>query len=187
MLVFTIQVTFLLLLGLLIGVFVGWLLKGFAVNSRKREAALAAERLERSLADTRKALNDCEGKLRTKHVKAHAQTVHAEQPASTPLPQEIAEELPEQIVEPPKFLDAPQGKPDDLKQIRGVGKKLEKTLNGLGIYHFHQVAAFTPQHVAWVDEHLRFRGRIEREGWIEQARILAAGGDTEFSTRYQRD
>ncbi len=75
------------------------------------------------------------------------------------------------------------GVPDDLKKISGVGPKLEKTLHGLGIFHFSQIAEFTPDNVAWVDRHLRFKGRIDRENWIEQARVLAAGGETEFSKR----
>jgi len=84
----------------------------------------------------------------------------------------------------PSALSGPDGgSADDLKKISGVGPKLEKTLNGLGIYHFAQIAAFTPDNVAWVDRHLRFKGRIERENWIEQAKVLATGGETEFSRR----
>jgi len=84
----------------------------------------------------------------------------------------------------PEGLSAPRGgSADDLKKISGVGPKLEKTLNGLGIFHFSQIAEFTPDHVAWVDKYLRFKGRIERENWIEQAKVLAAGGETEFSRR----
>jgi len=84
----------------------------------------------------------------------------------------------------PEALSGPRGgSADDLKKISGVGPKLEKTLNGLGIFHFSQIAAFTPDHVAWVDQNLRFKGRIEREKWIEQAKVLATGGETEFSRR----
>ncbi|MGI9488308.1 MAG: hypothetical protein ACR2RF_20995 [Geminicoccaceae bacterium] len=84
---------------------------------------------------------------------------------------------------PEALAQARGGVADDLKKISGVGPKLEKTLNGLGIYHFAQIAAFTPDNVAWVDRHLRFKGRIEREKWIDQAKTLAAGSDTEFSRR----
>lgn len=76
---------------------------------------------------------------------------------------------------PPRALSAPEGDPDDLKQISGIGAGIEKTLHGLGIFHFRQIAAFTPDNVAWINRHLRFKGRIEREHWIEQARALAAG------------
>ena len=72
---------------------------------------------------------------------------------------------------------------DDLKMIKGVGPKLEDTLNGLGIYHFDQIAAWKPEHVSWVDEYLKFKGRIVRDDWIAQATSLAEGGETEFSKR----
>jgi len=78
---------------------------------------------------------------------------------------------------------ARDGGPDDLKKLKGVGPKLEQTLNELGFFHFDQIAAWTDEHVAWVDTRLKFKGRIERDGWIEQAKILAAGGETEFSKR----
>ena len=82
--------------------------------------------------------------------------------------------------ERPKPLDAPNGAADDLKKISGVGPKLEERLNGLGIYHYSQIAAFTPENVAWVDGYLSFKGRITRDDWIGQAGMLMAGaGDGE--------
>jgi NADH-quinone oxidoreductase subunit E len=86
---------------------------------------------------------------------------------------------------PPESLAAPDGEPDDLKRISGIGPGIEKTLHELGVFHFRQIAAFTPQNVAWVNRRLRFKGRIEREDWIGQARTLAAGGETDFSQRQQ--
>ncbi|WP_299023793.1 endonuclease [uncultured Sulfitobacter sp.] len=76
----------------------------------------------------------------------------------------------------------PEGK-DDLKLISGVGPKLEGTLNDLGIYHFDQVAKFQKADIEWVDARLRFKGRIERDDWMSQAKILAEGGETEFSKK----
>jgi len=60
-------------------------------------------------------------------------------------------------------------KVDDLKRIKGVGVVLEKTLNDLGIYQFAQVAKFDKKTIAWVDERLKFKGRIERDNWVKQA------------------
>ena len=74
----------------------------------------------------------------------------------------------------PAGLDAPKGEADDLKKIGGVGPKLEGTLNELGIYHFWQIAEFTPDNVAWVDGYLSFKGRIDRDDWIGQAKTFAA-------------
>lgn len=88
----------------------------------------------------------------------------------------------------PEMLEGPRaGGPDNLKEIRGVGPKLEQLLHGLGIYHFDQVANWTADEVAWVDANLKgFKGRVSRDGWVEQARILAAGGETEFSKRVDK-
>ena len=75
----------------------------------------------------------------------------------------------------PELLSEPQGEADDLKKISGVGPKLEEKLNGLGIFHYSQIAAFTPENVAWVDDELSFKGRIDRDDWIGQAKALAEG------------
>lgn len=75
----------------------------------------------------------------------------------------------------PETLSAPRaGGKDDLKRLSGVGPKLEATLNGLGIYHFDQIASWDHDAVAWVDDNLSFKGRIDREGWIAQAAKLVA-------------
>jgi len=63
--------------------------------------------------------------------------------------------------------------PDDLKRISGVGPKLEGTLNKLGIYSFEQIASWKKAERQWVDEYLRFKGRIERDEWVKQAKALA--------------
>jgi predicted flap endonuclease-1-like 5' DNA nuclease len=76
---------------------------------------------------------------------------------------------------PPPPLPAPEGEPDDLKLISGIGPTIERTLHALGIYHFRQIAELSPDNVAWIDQRLRFRGRIQREDWIGQAQRLARG------------
>ena len=65
------------------------------------------------------------------------------------------------------------GKKDDLKKIKGVGPKLEGTLNGLGIYHFDQISKWTQKEIDWVDDFLSFKGRIDRDQWISQAKKLS--------------
>ncbi|MDK3016193.1 NADH-quinone oxidoreductase subunit NuoE [Pseudodonghicola flavimaris] len=88
----------------------------------------------------------------------------------------------------PEILSAARdGGADDLKLLKGVGPKLEGMLNDLGIYHYDQIAAWTAAEIAWVDARLAFKGRIERDGWIEQARQLAAGEETEFAKRAKDD
>lgn len=88
----------------------------------------------------------------------------------------------------PAALKGPRGgKADDLKQIKGVGPKMEKTCNSLGFYHFDQIAAWSKDEIAWVDANLEgFRGRVTRDTWVAQAKILAAGGTTEFSKKVDK-
>ena len=75
----------------------------------------------------------------------------------------------------PKKAAAPKAAPaaDDLKKLSGVGPALEKKLIEAGVTTFAQIAAWTPEDVAAMDEKLSFKGRIEREGWIAQAADLA--------------
>ncbi len=90
-------------------------------------------------------------------------------------------------VQPDNLTEARDGKADDLKMLKGVGPKLEQKLNELGVFHYDQIADWKPEHVAWVDARLKFKGRIERDGWIEQAGKLASGEETEFAERAKED
>ncbi|MDE0256328.1 MAG: hypothetical protein OYG32_16165, partial [Rhodospirillaceae bacterium] len=77
----------------------------------------------------------------------------------------------------PPALDAPRGgKADALTGIKGLGPKIERALHGIGIFHFDQIAAWTPDQRAWVSEALKLGGRIERGNWIAQAAALAEAG-----------
>jgi predicted flap endonuclease-1-like 5' DNA nuclease len=78
------------------------------------------------------------------------------------------------------------GTPQDLKRIRGIGVLIEKKLNQLGVTSYDHIANWTAQDIERISQSLDFKGRIERENWIEQARILSAGGHTEFSRRVDR-
>lgn len=69
---------------------------------------------------------------------------------------------------------------DDLKLISGVGPKIEGTLHELGIFTFAQVAAWKKAEREWVDGYLNFKGRIERDDWVKQAKALAKGGVAEY-------
>lgn len=72
----------------------------------------------------------------------------------------------------PKPVDRPDT-PDDLKAIGGIGPKLEKVLNGLGVWTYAQIAGLSESEVLWLDEHLGFRGRIVRDDWLKQAAALS--------------
>lgn len=87
----------------------------------------------------------------------------------------------------PTGLAAPRGEGgDDLKLIRGIGQQNEARLHALGVWHFDQIAAWTPAESQWVGGYLAFPGRIEREDWVGQAAVLARGGMTEFAERASR-
>lgn len=77
---------------------------------------------------------------------------------------------------PAALAGARNGQPDDLKLISGVGPVLEQLCHRLGFYHFDQVAAWTSDEIAWVDENLEgFKGRVTRDDWVGQAKLLAQG------------
>ena len=84
----------------------------------------------------------------------------------------------------PKGIASPRGgTPDDLQQISGVGPKIELTLHSLGIFHFDQIAGWTAEEAQWIDDHLKFKGRIARDEWIKQARQFSSGRVNERARR----
>ncbi|MBO6895306.1 MAG: NADH-quinone oxidoreductase subunit E [Roseibium sp.] len=144
----------------------------FAAKAEKKAEAPVAEKAAAPAA--KKAEAPAKKAAAKPAAKKKAEPAKAETDASP-----VAEKAPEVLKE------ARGGKPDDLKKLKGVGPKLESTLHELGFFHFDQVASWGPEEVAWVDSRLKFKGRIERDGWIEQAKILASGEDTEFSKRVE--
>ncbi|NKX44339.1 NADH:ubiquinone oxidoreductase [Roseicyclus persicicus] len=127
--------------------------------------------------------------------KAHGKPVHAA-PAAAPAPAKApaaaaapapAAPASAEGARPAGLSAARAGGADDLKRIKGIGPKLEQLCNSLGFYHFDQIAAWTPAEVAWVDDNLEgFKGRVTRDNWVEQAKLLAAGGQTEFSRKVDK-
>lgn len=106
-------------------------------------------------------------------------------PEPAPAPEPAAD--PGDGKKPETLAAARDGGPDNLKEIKGVGPKLEALLNSMGFYHFDQVASWGADEVAWVDQNLQgFKGRVSRDDWVAQAKILAAGGETEFSKKVDK-
>jgi len=85
------------------------------------------------------------------------------------------------------LFERPAGEPDDLKLISGVGPVLEGKLHALGITTYAQVAKFKKADIAKVDEVLNFKGRIERDEWVKQAKALAKGGVEEYRKVFGKD
>jgi predicted flap endonuclease-1-like 5' DNA nuclease len=82
-------------------------------------------------------------------------------------------------------IPAAVGSPDDLLQIKGVGPKLNDLLIGLGVRRFDQIANWGASEIAKVDEHLgAFKGRIDRDLWVEQSGLLARGAIAEFEAKF---
>jgi predicted flap endonuclease-1-like 5' DNA nuclease len=156
----------------LIGCLIGWLVKFASTGS---EPALA----------TAGAVGS--GTVAARATASAAPVAAAREPAPQPAEPQAAPALPDEAAHagqrPAGYLAARAAGADDLKRIKGIGRQNEARLNALGIWHFQQIADWTPDNVTWVGSYLAFPGRIDREDWVAQAKVLAAGGDTEFSKR----
>ena len=127
-------------------------------------------------------------------VKQAAQATSKAKPVSKAEPAKAAKDAKSNAAAPqgpgkkPRTMKAPRkAGADDLKMIKGVGPKMEQLLNKLGFFHFDQVAKWTPEEVSWVDQNLEgFKGRVSRDNWVEQAGVLASGGETEFASRVKK-
>lgn len=77
----------------------------------------------------------------------------------------------------PQTLSSPRGGgADNLKQIKGIGPKIEASLHAMGIFHIDQIAGWNKANIDWVEAQLAFKGRIRRERWVEQAVELGKVG-----------
>jgi|APTNR8051073442_1049403.scaffolds.fasta_scaffold05161_9 predicted flap endonuclease-1-like 5' DNA nuclease len=182
MLYVMVQMWLWLTLAALLGFVVGWIIRGRMLTSRFSD-------VEDDVLMIQAARDRAEQDNKRLTARVMALEAAASRPAAPAAGADASEILfpPEDDDETltvgvrPPALKAPRGgEADNLKQIHGIGSKLEDVLHQLGIYHFDQIAHWKQEHVAWVDDYLRFRGRIEREEWIKQARVLsarAASGD----------
>jgi len=195
------EIWVLLILAALLGLLAGWLIFG------RRETVVAAggansDALQAELDQCRAAHVDKDDRIAQLEAQLISAEMGAEEPttapavAAVPAPEPEAEpastdfdgdgveEGTDEGVKPETLTEARDGGADDLKRIKGIGPKLEQLCNRLGFYHFDQIAAWTADEVAWVDANLEgFKGRVTRDNWVEQAKLLAGGGETEFSKR----
>ncbi|MBL9051650.1 MAG: NADH-quinone oxidoreductase subunit NuoE [Tabrizicola sp.] len=141
----------------------------------------ASAQLAVDIADTVKRIDGTEVPLSTPWLGVSAKPVKsAPKAAAKPAAKPAVEKASAAAGKPkkPKALKAARkGKADDLKLILGVGPKLEELCHKLGFFHFDQIAEWSAEEIAWVDENLEgFKGRVTRDKWVAQAKILAAGG-----------
>jgi hypothetical protein len=168
----------LILLAALLGLFAGWLIWG-----GRRQTFVNDGDLVRAKADLEKCLETNRAKDATIGQLEARLSGLADGLGSG---QRLVGGIDEGVM--PVRLDAPRaGKADDLKRIKGIGPELERLCNRLGFWHFDQIAAWTSDEIAWVDANLEdFKGRVTRDAWVKQAKILASGGETEFSKRVDK-
>jgi predicted flap endonuclease-1-like 5' DNA nuclease len=76
------------------------------------------------------------------------------------------------------------GKPDNLRRLIGIGPVNEKLLKAQGVTSFAQIAGWTAADIKRIEDVMNFDGRIARERWIEQAKLLAAGNEKEFAKQF---
>lgn len=191
------QMFWYLLIAFLLGLALGWILWGH-LRSRisELESEIArlrgeADRLKaeldacgRARAEVERRLREAEAALASTRARATAVPQPATSLISAPATKAPAPKKPTA----PKKAAAPKVaapvKPDNLRRMIGIGPVNEKKLNGLGIRTFAQIAAWTAADIKRVEAVLEFDGRIDRERWIEQARLLAAGDEKEFLRRF---
>ncbi|MGR3468117.1 MAG: hypothetical protein ACU0CI_09565 [Shimia sp.] len=200
------EIWVLLILAALIGLLAGWLIwgrrevvQGDGAGDAQLRADLERCRSLHNEKDARIAALEADV-ASARMAQEAAESAPPPTPAVTPSPAYVGE-APEGVdydgdgvVEgadegvKPATLDGPRGgTADDLKRIRGIGPKLEQLCFRLGFYHFDQIAAWTDAEVAWVDANLEgFKGRVSRDEWVPQAKLLAEGGETDFSRRVDK-
>ena len=117
-------------------------------------------------------------------VAAKPAATKAAKPAAT---KAAAKPAAKAAAKPAVLAKARAGGADNLKMIKGVGPVLEKALHTTGVFHFDQVGAWTKDDAEWFDDNVKgANGRVIRDGWVKQAKILAKGGTTEFSARVKK-
>jgi predicted flap endonuclease-1-like 5' DNA nuclease len=150
-------------------------------------AAVAAEPAKAKAAPKPKAAAPVKA---AETVKAAAKTTAAKPAAAKPAVDKAADApkaaKPKAVkAAGPARLKAPRkGKADDLKEIEGIGPALEKLVNEMGFFHFDQIAGWTDADVALIDSEMKtFKGRITRDRWVAQAKIIVTEGLEAFRER----
>jgi predicted flap endonuclease-1-like 5' DNA nuclease len=113
----------------------------------------------------------------------------AVKPAPEPVAMPVAEPVAEIAAPAPAPAPAPvPASADDLARIKGVGPKLVALLGELGVTSYAQIAAWSEADITRIDTQLgRFAGRITRDQWVEQAKLLGAGDETGFTEKFGRN
>ncbi|MEH7827281.1 NADH-quinone oxidoreductase subunit NuoE [Gemmobacter denitrificans] len=142
------------------------------------------------IGDTVKRIDGTEVPILTPWRQTAAPAAAVPAPAAPVAPQKEETEAPVAVAvvsegtKPQALTAARDGKADDLQKIEGIGPKLEQLCHDLGIFHFDQIANWGAAEIAWMDSNLKgFRGRVTRDKWVAQAKIIVEQGMEEFLRR----
>jgi large subunit ribosomal protein L21 len=176
---FSLQIIVLICAAFVIGIIVGYVLRrSYFLPADKSRADGESGVLLKSRADMKRTSLLARGSTSAsrKPARKPAAVAQPKAPAAPAAPE------PEKAAKPPQAehiapetnaAAAPANRsPDNLQDIKGIGAVLEKKLNKMGIQNFDQIAAWTEADIDRVDRTLNFRGRIQREQWVEQARAM---------------
>jgi NADH-quinone oxidoreductase subunit E len=130
-------------------------------------ATKAKSATKKMMDDARSAADEIVGGAEVVELKPAAEVETIVAPVADKAPAEL---MPEDFHQP-KAMEKPAS-PDDLKAISGIGPKLETVLNGLGVWTYDQIAGWSAEEIAWVDDYLSFKGRIGRDDWLGQAKAF---------------
>ena len=169
------EIWVLLALAALIGLIAGWLIWGGRsdTGADADEVRRLQAELDRANAKNRAASFDLDDD--TPPMPDVVYTRPAPKPTVEPAKTEPVPTPSAVVGAKPAGLDAARdGLPDDLTAIKGIGPKMEKLCNRLGFWHFDQIATWSADEIAWVDDNLEgFKGRVTRDNWVEQAKTLS--------------
>ena len=156
-----------------------------AVKAKVAEGVAKAEKAVKAGAEKAvKAVAEVKAKVADKVSGKAAQTSKSDAPVAAGLMSAAAKAEVAGGTQP-KGLKAPKkGGADDLKIIEGIGPVLEKLCHEMGIFHFDQIAAWGAPEIEWMDGNLKgFRGRVTRDKWVAQAKLIGEVGVEEFLIR----
>ena len=155
--------------------------------ARSDATATAASPVAAKPAATKAAAKPAAAKPAAKAAAAKPTAKAAAKPAAKPAAKAAAKPAAKAAAKPAVLAKARAGGADNLKMIKGVGPVLEKALHTTGVFHFDQVGAWTKADAEWFDDNVKgANGRVIRDGWVKQAKILAKGGTSEFSARVKK-
>lgn len=170
----------LILLGLALLVFAAWLLMRL-----NRKATVIEDDTAPALA--RDVLDEGAERARRNQALIDAAPA-AVKPDPAPTPVAEAAPVAEVVAVPAPAPEPAPTTADDLARIKGVGPKLVALLGDMGVTTFVQIAAWSDADIERIDAKLgRFAGRITRDQWVDQAKMLAAGDETGFTDKFGRN